>query len=69
VLKKLPLTFTNIQCPSTINQYINQPTSLYKPSSLFELVANYNIINFKKKFKKKYIQWVDFNKHKDHVNN
>jgi hypothetical protein len=47
VLKTLPLTFTNIQCPSTINSYINPPISLYNPSSFSELVARYNIINFK----------------------
>jgi hypothetical protein len=47
-LKTLPLHCTNIMCMSIIDKYIKRPNYL---SNIFliEFVANYNIVNLRKK--------------------
>ncbi len=50
-LKTLILDSTNIMCPSIIDKYIKRPNYLSN-ISLIEFVANYDIVNLKKKKEK-----------------
>jgi hypothetical protein len=46
MLKKLPPITKNNQCPSIINQYINQPTLLHN-ISFYEYVGGYDVRTLK----------------------
>jgi hypothetical protein len=63
--KTLPLDSTNIMCPSIIDKYIKRPN--YSSNiSLIEFVANYDIVNLRKKRKKSHIiHYVHYNEHCD----
>jgi hypothetical protein len=50
-LKTLPLDSTNIMCPSIIDKYIKRPNYLFN-IVLIEFVANYDIVNLRKKKEK-----------------
>ncbi len=67
-LKTFPLDSTDIMCPSIIDKYIKRPDYLSN-ISLIEFVANYDIVNLRKKRKKSYIIcYVHYNEHQNPKN-
>jgi hypothetical protein len=64
-LKTLPLDSTYIMCMSIIDKYIKRPNYLSN-NFLITFVANYNIVNLRKKRKKSHIiRYVHYNEHQD----